>query len=81
MNQLELLKKESGKTNDQSLREKGLTEREIEVVFLIQEGLTNDKISKQLFVSINTVKFHIKNIYAKLNIKNRKQIKENIEVS
>ena len=48
-----------------------LTERETEVLHLISEGMSNADIGKKIFVSTNTVKYHIKNIYLKLDVKNR----------
>jgi ATP/maltotriose-dependent transcriptional regulator MalT len=48
-----------------------LTEREKEVLQLIAEGYKNTEIADKLFVSENTVKSHIKNIYIKLDVKNR----------
>ncbi|WP_457611407.1 helix-turn-helix transcriptional regulator [Lutibacter sp.] len=39
----------------------------------MSEGLSNDEISEKMFVSNNTIKTHIKNIYAKLDVKNRIQ--------
>jgi len=48
-----------------------LTERETEVLHLITEGMPNVDIGKNIFVSTNTVKYHIKNIYLKLDVKNR----------
>ena len=50
-----------------------LTEREIDVLRLISLGLSNQEISDELFVSINTVKTHITRIYAKLNLNDRTQ--------
>ena len=50
-----------------------LTEREIEVIQLIENGLSNQEIAVKLFISITTVKRHISNIYAKLDVKNRTQ--------
>ena len=47
-----------------------LTKREIEVLKLIAQGLTNNQISTQLFISIDTVDTHRKNLYFKLNVKN-----------
>ena len=51
-----------------------LSERETEVLLLITKGLNNKEIAEQLFISIHTVKYHISNLYEKLDIKNRKQI-------
>lgn len=48
-----------------------LTSREEEVLALIAEGLTNQEIALRLIVSENTVKYHIQNIYSKLNVTNR----------
>ena len=47
-----------------------LTRREKEVVRLIAEGLTNVQISRQLFISVETVDTHRKNLYTKLNVNN-----------
>jgi DNA-binding NarL/FixJ family response regulator len=51
-----------------------LTRREQEVLKLVAEGLTNPEISQQLFISIDTVDTHRKNLYAKLNVKNTAQL-------
>lgn len=48
-----------------------LTEREMEVLMLVSEGLTNKLISEKLFISVNTVKTHILKIYEKLDVQNR----------
>jgi LuxR family maltose regulon positive regulatory protein len=50
-----------------------LSERELEVLQLISEGLTNPEIASRLFVSLNTVKAHTRNIYGKLNVHSRTQ--------
>jgi len=42
-----------------------LTDREIDVLVLVDEGLSNQQISEKLFVSENTVKTHLKNIFIK----------------
>jgi len=49
----------------------GLTQREIEVLHLMVDGLANKKIAKNLFISENTVKYHIRNILQKLGVQNR----------
>jgi len=48
-----------------------LTERELEVLTLIAEDLSNQEISDRLFISINTVKTHIRNVYGKLGTSRR----------
>ena len=50
-----------------------LTDREREVLRLVADGATNREIGSQLFISENTVSFHMKNILAKLHLKNRTQ--------
>ncbi|MEU4149537.1 response regulator transcription factor [Streptomyces sp. NPDC026659] len=51
----------------------GLTGREIEVLVLIAEGLTNQEIARELHVSTATVKTHINNLFAKTGLKDRAQ--------
>lgn len=48
-----------------------LSDREFEVVQLIYEGVTNNQIAEKIFVSVNTVKTHLKNIYLKLDANTR----------
>jgi LuxR family maltose regulon positive regulatory protein len=48
-----------------------LSEREIEVLGLIAEGLSNQEISSRLYVSLNTVKAHTRNIYSKIGVNSR----------
>ncbi len=50
-----------------------LTKRELEILFLIAAGLKNQEIADQLFISLNTVLYHIKNIYSKLGVNKRTQ--------
>lgn len=50
-----------------------LSEREIEVLNLIAEGLTNPEIATRLVLSLYTVKTHTRNIYSKLGVNNRTQ--------
>jgi LuxR family maltose regulon positive regulatory protein len=50
-----------------------LTVRELDVLRLMQEGLTYNAIAAKLYISLNTVRFHIKAIYSKLNVNNRVQ--------
>ena len=48
-----------------------LTKSENEIIHLISNGMSNIEIGEYLNIKIDTVKFHIKNIYSKLNVKNR----------
>jgi DNA-binding NarL/FixJ family response regulator len=48
-----------------------LTPREIELLGLVQEGLSNLGIAQRLSISENTVKYHLKNIFQKLGAQNR----------
>jgi LuxR family maltose regulon positive regulatory protein len=50
-----------------------LTEREREMLVLLANGTSNKDMANRLFVSENTVKFHLKNIYAKLSVASRVQ--------
>jgi DNA-binding NarL/FixJ family response regulator len=49
----------------------GLTERELSILKLVAEGLSNLEIANRLFVTEQTVKFHLSNIYRKLGVANR----------
>lgn len=48
-----------------------LSEREFDIVKLVYEGVTNNQVAEKLFLSINTVKTHLKNIYLKLDANTR----------
>jgi DNA-binding NarL/FixJ family response regulator len=49
----------------------GLTRREIEILQLVAEGYSNAQLAKMLWVTEQTVKFHLSNIYRKLGVANR----------
>lgn len=51
-----------------------LTKRELQVLDKILEGKSNNEISEELFVSINTIKTHVAHILKKENVKNRLQL-------
>jgi DNA-binding NarL/FixJ family response regulator len=53
--------------------EAGLTDREIEVLALAAQGHSNAEIARLLWVTPQTVKFHLSNIYRKLDVSNRTQ--------
>lgn len=57
-------------TLEKNIHQPVLTRREKEIVKLIADGLTNGQIAQHLFLSVDTVDSHRKNLYTKLNIKN-----------
>lgn len=50
---------------------KGLTSREMEILSLVSESMTNEEIAEKLFLSAKTVKTHVRNIFEKTGIRNR----------
>ncbi len=50
-----------------------LTEREFDILKLALSDKTNKEIAEDVFVSVNTVKFHLKNVYEKIGVSNRKE--------
>ncbi|MDD3056798.1 MAG: helix-turn-helix transcriptional regulator [Sphaerochaeta sp.] len=64
----------AGKLTVAKAKQLGISDREREIITLLVEGLSNQEIAKKLFISPNTVKTHIKNIYAKLGVNNRLQL-------
>jgi NarL family two-component system response regulator LiaR len=66
------------KTNDfildeQELARLGLSKRELEVLQLMAEGLSNHQIAECLFVSLNTIKTHSGKVFEKLEVQRRTQ--------
>lgn len=51
-----------------------LTERQLEIIKLVQNGKNNKEIAADLFISENTVKYHLKTIYTILEIKHRNEL-------
>ena len=59
--------------DDAALARLEITRRELEVLTLIAEGLSNQAIADKLFGSLNTVKSHSSSLFLKLNVRNRTQ--------
>jgi two-component system, NarL family, response regulator LiaR len=54
-------------------RERGLTERESELLSLLSTGMTNRELGTHLYISENTVKTQLRHLYRKLGVRNRAQ--------
>ena len=61
----------SGDNDADAVVEAGLTERELGILKALARGLSNHAIAKELWVSEQTVKFHLSNVYRKLGVANR----------
>ncbi|WP_419699931.1 response regulator transcription factor [Mucilaginibacter sp. NFX135] len=59
--------------NQHELERLNLSRRELEVLELMAEGLSNQEISARLFVSLNTIKTHSSNLFDKMEVKRRTQ--------
>ena len=59
--------------NAAEIRRLGITKRELEILELIAQGLSNREIAEKLFVSENTVKTHSSRLFDKLSAKRRTQ--------
>lgn len=51
--------------------EAGISDREKEIIMFMSKGLSNKRIAEELFISVNTVKTHVRNIFKKMNAKSR----------
>ncbi len=60
-----------GETASGSGERLGLTEREFAVLEAVARGLSNQQIAKEFWVTEQTVKFHLRNVYRKLGVANR----------
>ncbi|MGY0391370.1 LuxR C-terminal-related transcriptional regulator [Bizionia sp. KMM 8389] len=70
-------------TNNNSkdiLETHNLTERQLDIVKLLKEGKTNKEIGNELFISENTVKYHLKAIYEILGVSSRVMLRENYKL-
>ncbi|MGL6106552.1 LuxR C-terminal-related transcriptional regulator [Romboutsia sp.] len=62
------------KISKKIIDEFNLTSREVDILNLILEGCNNNEISTNLFISLSTVKSHIRNIFYKMNISSRSEV-------
>ena len=69
ISQAQLQARETAPPLDESIST--LTKRELEILRLVAEGLTNEEIGKKIFISEKTVKTHLTNIFEKLKVNNR----------
>jgi DNA-binding CsgD family transcriptional regulator/tetratricopeptide (TPR) repeat protein len=53
-----------------------LTGREADVVALVAKGMTNTEVAAELYVSTNTVEYHLRNVFAKLGISSRRELRK-----
>lgn len=68
LNQTNVVQKQEGSL---ILNDGSLSSRELDVLELIQRGVTNKEIADQLFISVNTVKKHVQSLYKKFDVTNR----------
>ena len=54
-------------------RNVSLTDRELAVLQLLPSMMSNEQIARELFVSVNTVKVHLKSLYRKLGVSSRRE--------
>ncbi|WP_244095040.1 response regulator transcription factor [Pedobacter alluvionis] len=62
--------------NETALAKLNISKRELEVLKLMSEGLSNQEIAEQLFVTLNTIKTHNARLFEKLEVKRRTQAVE-----
>ncbi|RDI13121.1 response regulator transcription factor [Flavobacterium sp. AG291] len=62
--------------NQTEIENLAISKRELEVLQLMADGLSNQEIAEKLFVSLNTVKTHSSKVYEKLEVKRRTQAVE-----
>jgi NarL family two-component system response regulator LiaR len=58
-------------THPSEIKSYNLTERELDVLHYMVEGLTNPEIADKLVVSVNTIRHHVRNIFSKLDVSTR----------
>lgn len=69
-------KEEDTPLDEAALARLNISKRELEVLQLMAEGLSNQEIASRLFVSLNTIKTHSSNLFEKMDVKRRMQAVE-----
>jgi len=70
---LEAMPRESSEVKTNAVDEAVLSDREVEVLRRLAAGEAYKEIGQKLFLSLNTVQFHVKHIYRKLSVNKRTQ--------
>jgi DNA-binding CsgD family transcriptional regulator len=73
---LESLGVGSGDSTDASASFASLSERERDVVILVASGRTNREVAKELYLSGKTVEYHLRNVFTKLGVTSRRQLRD-----
>lgn len=68
-----ILQKDGFTRNEHAVGELNISRRELDVLELMAEGLTNQEIADRLYVSLNTVKTHSMNLFEKMDVARRTQ--------
>lgn len=68
-----ILQNENFIINEKAVEKFNLSKRELEVLNLMAEGLSNQEIAEKLFVSLNTIKTHNSKLFEKMEVKRRTQ--------
>lgn len=71
-----LVKMEDFVVNQTEITRLGISVRELEVLELMADGLSNQQMAEKLFVSLNTIKTHCSNLFSKLGVQRRTQAVE-----
>jgi two-component system, NarL family, response regulator LiaR len=71
-----ITRKENFVLNTSLVAQLELSKRELEILSLLSQGLSNQEIAAKLFVSLSTVKTHMQNLFEKLEVKRRIQAVE-----
>jgi len=64
------------KMNEVEMQRLGISKRELEVLGLMSEGMSNQEIAERMFVSLNTIKTHTSRLFEKLDVRRRTQAVE-----